>query len=74
MLADNLSLALNSRVVIEQAKGVIAERTGLAMPESFQLLRHHARDNNLRLADVAEAVVTGALSTADLQQKATAQP
>ncbi|CAN5326077.1 GAF and ANTAR domain-containing protein [soil metagenome] len=73
VLADNLSHALNSRVVIEQAKGVIAERTGLAMPESFQLLRQHARHNNARLADVAEAVITGALSTADLQQTAPAR-
>ena len=53
---EQLNEALNSRIVIEQAKGVIAERAGIDTDEAFQRLRHHARSNNLRLADVARDV------------------
>ena len=62
ILIDQLNYALNSRIVIEQAKGVIAERSGLDMDEAFAWLRHHARSNNLLLADVAQAVVDGTLT------------
>jgi GAF domain-containing protein len=58
-LAMQLQIALDSRVVIEQAKGVLAERRGLGMPEAFELLRGHARRHNVRLAAVAEDVVLG---------------
>lgn len=57
LLAEQLDHALSSRVVIEQAKGVIAERDGLDMDEAFSVLRSYARSNNLRLADVAAQVV-----------------
>jgi hypothetical protein len=50
---EQLNHALNSRIVIEQAKGVVAERTGLDMDQAFARLRHHARNHNLRLVDVA---------------------
>jgi len=62
MLNDQLSHALQSRIVIEQAKGVIAEREGLDMAESFGALRTHSRNNNLRLADLARDVVEGRVS------------
>jgi transcriptional regulator with GAF, ATPase, and Fis domain len=58
-LAEQLQTALNSRVVIEQAKGVIAERRHLDMDQSFTLLRGAARTNNRRLSDLARAVVDG---------------
>jgi transcriptional regulator with GAF, ATPase, and Fis domain len=58
-LADQLQTALNSRIVIEQAKGVIAERRHLDMDQSFTLLRSTARTNNRRLSDLARAVVDG---------------
>jgi len=45
--------------VIEQAKGVIAERRGLDMDRSFVLLRGLARDTNRRLSDLARTVVDG---------------
>ena len=60
-LVDQLNTALNRRVVIEQAKGVIAEREHVDMEGAFAALRQHARDHNLRLSDVAAAVVTGSL-------------
>lgn len=56
-LNEQLQQALNSRIIIEQAKGVVAERTGLGMDEAFAQLRHDARSRNLRLVDVARAVI-----------------
>ncbi|MFB8007733.1 GAF and ANTAR domain-containing protein [Nocardia sp. NPDC056000] len=54
---DQLSIALNSRVVIEQAKGMLAERADLDMDTAFGSMRKYARDHNLRLADVARGLV-----------------
>ena len=56
-LVEQLQAALNSRVVIEQAKGRLAERTGLGMDQAFTLLRQHARNTNQRLTDVARYVI-----------------
>jgi GAF domain-containing protein len=61
VLAEQLQLALNSRVSIEQAKGVIAERHSVSMDVAFEALRRYARDNNLKLHDVAGGVVSGAI-------------
>jgi len=58
---EQLNHALNSRIVIEQAKGMVAERTGLDMDQAFVRLRHHARNHNQRLVDVAHAVIDGTL-------------
>jgi GAF domain-containing protein len=63
---DQLNHALNSRIVIEQAKGMLAERTGLNMELTFSRLRNHARSHNLRLVDVAQHVIDGTLATAAL--------
>jgi GAF domain-containing protein len=65
-LNDQLSEALNTRIVIEQAKGVLAERAGLDMEQSFSRLRGYARNHNLRLVDVAQAVIDGTLSSSSL--------
>jgi GAF domain-containing protein len=61
---QQLHEALNSRIVIEQAKGVVAERAGLDMQQSFSRLRNHARNHNLRLVDVAQGVIDGTLPDA----------
>lgn len=58
-LAEQLQTALNSRVTIEQAKGVLAERFQLEIGEAFTALRQYARRHNRRLSDVAQAVVDG---------------
>jgi AmiR/NasT family two-component response regulator len=60
VLAEQLQGALNSRIAIEQAKGVLAERLGLDMGEAFSLLRDQARAQNRRLAELASAVAGGA--------------
>ena len=64
-LNEQLQSALNSRVVIEQAKGKLAERLGLDMSEAFAVLRDHARSSNRRLSEVARAFVDGTEVVAD---------
>jgi GAF domain-containing protein len=59
VVGEQLQAALNSRVVIEQAKGKLAERLGLDMETAFNTLRRYARDHNLRLSDLALTFVDG---------------
>jgi GAF domain-containing protein len=63
---EQLQNALNSRIVIEQAKGMIAERRNLNMEGAFSTLRKHARNHNLRLVDVADDVINGKLPVSAL--------
>src|SRR5713101_8928965 len=53
---EQLNHALNSRIMIEQAKGMLAERAGLDMENAFSWLRNHARSHNVLLVDVAQSV------------------
>lgn len=62
MLAEQLQGALDSRIVIEQAKGVLAERHKLSVSEAFNSLHRYARSNNLKLVSAARAVVDGELT------------
>jgi transcriptional regulator with GAF, ATPase, and Fis domain len=55
----NLQRALTSRIAIEQAKGMIAERAHIDMDAAFARLRAHARNNNRGLTELAEALVAG---------------
>jgi GAF domain-containing protein len=68
VLNEQLNQALNSRIVIEQAKGIIAEREGLNMEQAFSTLRTHARYHNLRLVDVARDVIDGTLAASALDR------
>ena len=57
---------MSSRVIIEQAKGVLAERRGIHVDEAFRVLRQHARSKGERLSDVARRVIERELDPADL--------
>lgn len=61
LVAEQLQHALNSRVLIEQAKGVLAQATTMTIEEAFNSLRHYARSNNLTLHAVAEGVASRAI-------------
>ncbi|OJY38316.1 GAF and ANTAR domain-containing protein [Pseudonocardia sp. 73-21] len=74
VLTEQLQTALNSRVVVEQAKGVIAQRLGLPMDAAFDRLRRFARARNLRLAEVARRVVAGELDPAGLGSRGSRSP
>ena len=66
VLTEQLQGALNSRVVIEQAKGAIAQMRDVSVDEAFVLIRTYARNNGRRLTDVAHAAVTDPSSVRDL--------
>lgn len=59
--SEQLQIALNSRVLIEQAKGVLAERSSIDMDEAFNRLRRYARSHSERLVDTARGVVEGSV-------------
>ena len=61
-VVEQLQIALDSRVIIEQAKGMLAHQGGLAMTDAFAVLRRYARRNNRRVTDCAHAVVDSALT------------
>jgi AmiR/NasT family two-component response regulator len=58
-----LSDALNRRIVIEQAKGIVAERAGLDIEAASARIEQFARDHNLHIGDVAHGVVDGTITT-----------
>lgn len=61
-VVEQLQEALDSRVVIEQAKALVAAQRRISIDEAFAVLRRHANDNNLKLRDLAHRVVDRSLS------------
>lgn len=68
-LTEQLQYALNSRIVIEQAKGAVSRALGVTVDAAFELLRDHARRNHLRLTDLAHDVVTKTETMATLRNR-----
>jgi GAF domain-containing protein len=56
-LADQLQRALDSRVVIEQAKGMLAGEHGISLDDAFTRLRNQSRRTNVKLTEICQAVV-----------------
>ncbi|WP_216363729.1 ANTAR domain-containing protein [Subtercola boreus] len=61
MLAEQLQTALNNRVLIEQAKGMLPARANISPNAAFDVIRSHARANNNRLLHDAQRVIDGTL-------------
>ena len=66
VLTEQLQSALNSRIIIEQAKGAIAQIYTVTIDQAFQLLRGYSRRHHLRIGNVARALVTDPASIPDL--------
>ena len=66
LLAAQLQAALNSRVIIEQAKGMIAEYLTITVDDAFKLLRNYAHYHNRKLSEVASDVVDRRIPSAAL--------
>lgn len=66
VLSDQLQSALNSRIVVEQAKGALAQIHGESPDQAFVRLRTYCRQHHLRLVDVAQAVTSEDASIRDL--------
>jgi GAF domain-containing protein len=67
MLSEQLQFALNSRIAVEQGKGMLAERLHVDMEQAFSLLRGYARYHSRRLAEVADQLLRGELAADELQ-------
>ena len=61
MVTEQMEKALSSRITIEQAKGVVAERLHVTIEEAFTLIRAYAQRHSLKLADTARAITAGEL-------------
>ncbi len=59
LVAEQLQAALTSRIVIEQAKGILAERSGSDVDQAFAIMRSFARSHNRRLSDIAREIIDG---------------
>ena len=74
LLAAQLQAALNSRVIIEQAKGMIAQYLTVTMDDAFKLLRNYAHYHNRKLSEVASDVVERRIPSAALGRPHGQQP
>jgi hypothetical protein len=63
ILSEQLQTALNSRVLVEQAKGMLASRASISVAEAFARMRSHARRNGIALTAVASSVVDGSIDS-----------
>ena len=73
VVAGQLQLALTSRIVIEQAKGVLAERLRISPDNAFEVLRGAARSRNRLLSDLARDIASGSADAVQLLQHGSAE-
>lgn len=72
LLSEQLQYALDSRIVIEQAKGAIAQKLDLDTDQAFNALRAYSRSNQVRLVDTATAIIARTLDAAELSRRTSA--
>jgi len=68
VLAEQLHDALNSRILIEQAKGLLAERAGIDVDDAFRRMRAYSRHVSRPLNSIATAVIDNAIAIEELQK------
>jgi hypothetical protein len=68
-LADQLQTALESRILVEQAKGLLAERWQVSVDTAFTALRRHARARRMRLSDLAQGLLDRSVDAAELRRE-----
>ncbi|MEO7146511.1 MAG: GAF and ANTAR domain-containing protein, partial [Terrimesophilobacter sp.] len=73
LVSEQLQRALDSRILIEQAKGALSQTFSIGMDEAFAMLRNHARSRNLSLHAVAEGVANRSIDI-EIFQPATPNP
>jgi ANTAR domain len=73
-LIDQLQTALNNRIIVEQAKGVLAERRNITPAEAFDVLRAYARRHHHRLTDLAIHVINGTSTATELLKTTSTSP
>jgi hypothetical protein len=66
MVSEQLQNALNNRIMIERAKGILTERLQIGVADAFSLMRTYARNNNQLLSDIAQQVIARSPEVADL--------
>lgn len=66
LLSEQLQTALQSRTLVEQAKGALSEQAGISVSEAFDRMRRHARNGGIPLTSVAGKVLDGSLNSAAL--------
>jgi GAF domain-containing protein len=69
LLTEQLQGALNSRIIIEQAKGAVAQARGVSVDEAFALIRAYGRSNHLRLGELARTIITDLSSIPELAHR-----
>ncbi|HEV7524299.1 MAG TPA: GAF and ANTAR domain-containing protein [Acidimicrobiia bacterium] len=69
VVTSQLEAALESRIVIEQAKGIVAERNAITIDAAFTLLRSYARSHNRLLSQTVHDIIDGTLSTDALNER-----
>jgi len=73
LLTEQLQSALNSRIIVEQAKGMLAEYLAVSMDDAFQLLRTFSRDHNRKLSIVARDVIERNIPSSALARRGPGQ-
>ncbi len=74
LLTDQLQSALTSRIVLEQAKGIVSERATISLDEAFALMRAHARRNHLQIGAVAKAIIDATITSPEFEPPLAATP